>query len=64
MTLKGFCRYFKKHTHNTLISFVNHMRVNEASKKLVEIRNDTISRITYNTGLIALPISTVYSKML
>lgn len=50
MTPQAFCRYFKKHTHNTLVSFVNQVRVNEACKKLVEHRNDTIACIAYNTG--------------
>lgn len=50
MTPEAFCRYFKKHTHNTLISFVNQVRVNEACKKLVENQNDTIASIAFNTG--------------
>ncbi|MEO8111004.1 MAG: AraC family transcriptional regulator [Ginsengibacter sp.] len=50
MTPQAFCRYFKKHTHNTLVSFVNQVRVNEACKKLVEHQNDTIACIAYNTG--------------
>lgn len=50
MTPQAFCRYFKKHTHNTLVSFVNQVRVNEACKKLVERQNDTIACIAYNTG--------------
>ncbi len=50
MTPQAFCRYFKKHTHNTLVSFVNQVRVNEACKKLVEQQNDTIACIAYDTG--------------
>ena len=50
MTPQAFCRYFKKHTHNTLVSFVNQVRVNEACKKLVEHQNDTIACIAYDTG--------------
>lgn len=50
MTPQAFCRYFKKHTHNTLVSFVNQVRVNEACKKLVEQQNNTIACIAYDTG--------------
>ncbi|MBS1746776.1 MAG: helix-turn-helix domain-containing protein [Bacteroidetes bacterium] len=50
MTPPAFCRYFKKHTHNTLVGFVNQVRVNEACKQLMENNNDTIACIAYNTG--------------
>jgi len=50
MTPQAFCRYFKKHTHNTLVSFVNQVRVNEACKKLVDKNYDSIASIAYNTG--------------
>jgi AraC-like DNA-binding protein len=50
MTPPAFCRYFKKQTHNTLISFINEVRINEACKKLVENKNDTIAGIAYNAG--------------
>ncbi|MFT4155218.1 AraC family transcriptional regulator [Parafilimonas sp.] len=50
MTPQAFCRYFKKHTHNTLVGFVNQVRINEACKQLMENGNDTIASIAYNTG--------------
>ncbi|HOZ97788.1 MAG TPA: AraC family transcriptional regulator [Niabella sp.] len=50
MTPQAFCRYFKKHTHNTLVGFVNQVRINEACKQLMENNNDTIATIAYNTG--------------
>jgi YesN/AraC family two-component response regulator len=50
MTPQAFCRYFKKHTHNTLVSFVNQVRVNEACKKLVDKNYDSIASVAYNTG--------------
>jgi YesN/AraC family two-component response regulator len=50
MTPQAFCRYFKKHTHNTLVGFVNQVRINEACKQLMENHNDTIASIAYNTG--------------
>ncbi len=50
MTPQAFCRYFKKHTHHTLVSFVNQVRINEACKKLVNKNFDSIASIAYNTG--------------
>lgn len=50
MTPQAFCRYFKKHTHNTLVSFVNQVRVNEACKKLVDKNYDSIASVAYNSG--------------
>ena len=50
MTPQAFCRYFKKHTHNTLVGFINLVRINEACKQLMENSNDTIACIAYNTG--------------
>ena len=50
MTPQAFCRYFKKHTHHTLVSFVNQVRINEACKKLVDTNYDSISSVAYNTG--------------
>ena len=50
MTPQAFCRYFKKHTHHTLVSFVNQVRINEACKKLVDKDYDSIASVAYNTG--------------
>jgi len=50
MTPQAFCRYFKKHTHNTLIGFINQVRINEACKQLTENNSETIACIAYNTG--------------
>lgn len=50
MTPPAFCRYFKKHTQHTLVSFVNMIRVNEACKKLVDKRDINIASVAYNTG--------------
>lgn len=50
MTPQAFCRYFKKHTHNTLVGFINQIRINEACKQLMENSNETIACIAYNTG--------------
>lgn len=50
MTPQAFCRYFKKHTQHTLVSFVNEVRINEACRKLTENKHESISSVAYNTG--------------
>lgn len=50
MTPPAFCRYFKKHTQHTLVSFINMVRVNEACKKLADRRDINIASVAYNTG--------------
>jgi AraC-like DNA-binding protein len=50
MTPQAFCRYFKKHTRQTFVSFLNQMRINEACKKLTENKYESISAIAYKCG--------------
>ena len=50
MTPQAFCRYFKKHTGHTFISFLNEMRINEACKKLTSNKYESVSGIAYNCG--------------
>lgn len=52
MTPQAFCRYFKKRTLHTFISFLNEVRINEACKKLttVDLDSVSISNIAYNCG--------------
>jgi AraC-like DNA-binding protein len=50
MTPQAFCRYFKKHTGHTFVSFLNSMRVNEACKKLTENKHESISVVAYKCG--------------
>lgn len=50
LTPQAFCRYFKKHTGVTFVSFLNEMRVNQACKKLTSGRYDSIATIAYNCG--------------
>ena len=50
MTPQAFCRYFKKHTGHTFISFLNGMRVNEACKKLTGKQYESISVVAYQCG--------------
>ncbi|NCI46788.1 helix-turn-helix domain-containing protein [Sediminibacterium soli] len=52
MTPQAFCRYFKKRTQHTFVSFLNEVRINEACKKLTTGDTDgvSISAIAYNCG--------------
>jgi len=50
MTPQAFCRYFKKHTRQTLVSFLNEMRINEACKKLTSGNFENISAVAYTCG--------------
>lgn len=50
MTPQAFCRYFKKHTGYTFISFLNGMRINEACKKLTGNKYESISVVACKCG--------------
>lgn len=50
MTPQAFCRYFKKHTRQTFVSFLNQTRINEACKKLTGNKYESISVVAYKCG--------------
>jgi AraC-like DNA-binding protein len=50
MTPQAFCRYFKKHTGHTFVSFLNEMRINEACKKLTDNKYESVSVVAYKCG--------------
>ena len=50
LTPQAFCRYFKKHTGTSFVSFLNELRINEACKDLTAGRFDSISEIAYQSG--------------
>jgi len=50
LTPQAFCRYFKKHTGHTYISFLNEIRINEACKRLTSNKFESISVIAYKCG--------------
>jgi AraC-like DNA-binding protein len=50
ITPPAFCRYFKKHTRVTFVTFLNEVRINEARKKLVDGSYDCISSVAYDCG--------------
>jgi len=50
MSSAAFCRYFKKQTNKTLITFLNEIRIGNACKLLIENKNMSISEICYQSG--------------
>ncbi|SDE04124.1 AraC-type DNA-binding protein [Mucilaginibacter pineti] len=50
MTPESFCRYFKKHTGHTFVTFLNEVRINEACKKLIAHRFENINTVAYKCG--------------
>lgn len=50
MTAPAFCRYFKKHTRQTFVAFLNELRINEACKQLTAGSAQNISTVAYNCG--------------
>ncbi|MHA4806555.1 AraC family transcriptional regulator [Flavitalea flava] len=50
MTPPSFCKYFKKHTRKTYISFLNEIRISEACKKIISSDFDSLATIAYATG--------------
>lgn len=50
LTPQAFCRYFKKHTLKTYVSFLNEVRINEACKKIVGEQFDSLAAVAYESG--------------
>ena len=50
MTPQAFCRYFKKRTMRTFVSFLNEVRINEACQKLIKEGFESISLVAYDCG--------------
>ena len=49
MNVSAFCHYFKKTTNRTFSNFVNHMRIGNASKLLIET-DKHVSEIAFESG--------------
>lgn len=64
LTPQAFCRYFKKHTRKTYITFLNEVRINEACKKIVAQDFDSIATVAYHTGFSnAVTFNRVFKKI-
>ncbi len=50
LTVPAFCRYFKKQTSKTYISFLNEIRISEACNKISEGKFKSMSSVAYDTG--------------
>lgn len=50
MTPQAFCKYFKKHTSKTYITFLHEIRVNAACDKIIKGEVDGISSVAFATG--------------
>ena len=50
MTKSAFCKYFKKRTNKTYVSFLNELRVEHACKQLIKKRDMAIGEIAYQSG--------------
>lgn len=64
LTPQAFCRYFKKHTLKTYITFLNEVRINEACKKIVAEDFDSLASVAYQTGFSnAVTFNRVFKKI-
>jgi AraC-like DNA-binding protein len=50
MTSEAFCRFFKKHTHKTYVTFLNEVRVEKACRRLKSADDKSVSEIAYSCG--------------
>jgi AraC-like DNA-binding protein len=64
MTPQAFCKYFKKHTLKTYVTFLNDIRISEACKIIMSGNFDGISSIAYATGFnSAINFNRVFKKV-
>ncbi|MCV6628897.1 MAG: AraC family transcriptional regulator [Flavobacteriaceae bacterium] len=52
MTKNAFCRYFKKHTNKTYITFLNELRIAHACKLLIQKKEMPIAEISEKSGFV------------
>ncbi|PWT99138.1 MAG: AraC family transcriptional regulator [Bacteroidetes bacterium] len=65
LTPQAFCRYFKKHTRKTFVTFLNEVRISEACKKIVAGDFNSIAGVAYQTGFSnAVTFNRVFRKVM
>lgn len=65
MTPHAFCKYFKRHTRKTYLSFLNEIRINEACKTLLKGQPESIAIIAYAVGFnSAITFNRVFKKII
>src|SRR5574337_601470 len=50
MTPEAFCRFFKKHTRKTYVTFLNEVRVEQACRRLKTTDDKLVAEIAYSCG--------------
>ncbi|MVZ62616.1 AraC family transcriptional regulator [Sphingobacterium humi] len=50
MTPSAFCKYFKKHTMKTYVTFLNEIRIEKACQLLINKATENISEVAYQCG--------------
>jgi len=64
MTPQAFCKYFKKHTSKTYITFLQEIRINAACVKIIKGDDEGISAVAYATGFnSAINFNKVFKKI-
>jgi len=64
MTPQAFCKYFKKHTSKTYITFLQEIRINAACVKIIKGDDEGISSVAYATGFnSAINFNKVFKKI-
>lgn len=64
MTPQAFCKYFKKHTSKTYITFLQEIRINAACVKIINGNEEAISTVAFTTGFhSAINFNKVFKKI-
>lgn len=64
MTPQAFCKYFKKHTSKTYITFLQEIRINAACVKIIRGETEAISAVAFATGFnSAINFNKVFKKI-
>ena len=65
LTPQAFCRYFKKHTRKTYVTFLNEIRINAACEILISSKYDSLTNVAFTTGFSsAISFNKVFKKII